>query len=215
MHNLLFDLRREVLHSKQTDTGHASCLTFIRHMETTVLQNTVSNVPEPALDETNVAPPAKETRGQASERLFKEALLVIMRQQATAIERGRQPECPVVASFIHAEPNSPLDRQKIDFLIKYKDGREAPIQVKSSARRLKRFVRECRRLRLYIHPIVINPLDEMSIVINKVKKCLMQVFNTARRLVERHVHIERTKKTRRHSHKEWCYRIHAPMMCQH
>ncbi len=184
-------------------------------METTVLQNPVSPIPELDSAESDPLPIAHESRGQTSERLFKEALLIIMRQQAAALRRGREPECPVVESFIHAEPNSPLDRQKIDFLLKGKNGRQVPIQVKSSNRRLRRFVRECRRLRLYIHPIVINPLDEMSIVINKVKKCLMQAFNSAKRLVERHVHIERTKKAKRRSKKEWCYRVHAPMMSCH
>lgn len=152
----------------------------------------------------------RENRGIYSETMVGQALLTIK-------NKGERSTLPPIIEIIHAKPNSSLDRQGVDYLIKLQTGHEIPLQVKSSTRAKRKFERHCKRFGKVIPVVVVGRCDHMSIIINRVWKSIQTVFNAILRQLNNRLHRARSKSLswspRKASRKEWCYRLHRAQMC--
>lgn len=143
-----------------------------------------------------------------SEALVENALRIISRKSESETYDG-----PTVVGFIHARPNSPLDKKMIDFLVKLKDGQSIPLQIKSSKRGMMKCLKRCRRLGITRHIIIVPPEDILAKVINRVENCLRSIVFYAERKIRAIQQSLKERQARKRSKKPWCFRIHAPQMC--
>lgn len=143
-----------------------------------------------------------DSRGAASEAAVEQALNILK-------ENKEKPKycssIPKIADFVHAPRHSRLDRKKIDFLIILADGKEVPIQVKSSERGRRKFERRNKFLGISVSVVVVHAGEELSSLIRKIINCIKIAFNKVKRTVNQKVHRRRLRR--------WYENRHAPCMC--
>ncbi|MEI7463368.1 MAG: hypothetical protein WCK03_03135 [Candidatus Taylorbacteria bacterium] len=145
----------------------------------------------------------REYRGVASEALVEQAIQVIRRKSDDKLPR--------IQSYMHAYPNSGLDRRGIDFLVRFENGLEIPLQVKSSTRGKRKFER-AHRSGPFI-PVVIASIDEeIGIIINRVIQCMRLAINRVMRQVEKQRSMLQ-RRIRSIKNRDQCNRYFAARMC--
>jgi len=148
----------------------------------------------------------RNNRGKASEALVATALTILKNRLEKKYKRGQHSNSvPLITNVVHAEPNSPLDRQKKDFVINFHGGQEVFLQVKSSERGRRKFNKICNRLGLSINVVVVDPNnDVVERVVHRLFMIIKQVFDTARRAI---ASIRaRTQRPVPKKRRQWCPR---------
>jgi len=143
-------------------------------------------------------------RGEASEALVEQAIRTISRKKSD--------DLPPIRSYIHADPNSHLDRRGIDFLVRLENGLDIPIQVKSSTRGKRKFEKS-HRFGVFIPVVVVAAEEHISRVINRVIQCIRLIINLAKRQKDRVIYAARCKSMRRAKTTDRCVRHFAASMC--
>lgn len=144
-----------------------------------------------------------EARGIASEAMVEQALETIKNKSKKGLKSR-------IVSFIHARRHSALDRRHIDFIVKLETGDEIPLQVKSSERGRRRFVRKNTGHRCFIPALAVKTGEALASIINKVIGCITLAFNKLKREAEKIIHYNRVRSQRK---KTWCVRTHPALMC--
>lgn len=143
-------------------------------------------------------------RGFASEAMVEQALVIIKSRKKSVAE---------IKEIVHAPPNSNLDRNGIDFVVKLGNGYDVPLQVKSSTRAQKKFEKRCRRTGVWIPVIVVNFGVTIWNVVRQIIHSIKLVLNTAKHAMDERIHREKEKVARRQKKKSWCVRHFVPSMC--
>ncbi len=95
--------------------------------------------------------------GLDSEAKVEQALTLIKSETINEID-------PPIKEIIRAQPNSRLDRQQIDFLVKFQNGCEIPVQVKTSWSSARNFVRRrCRNRVIIVIAAGERTIDDISV----------------------------------------------------
>ena len=175
-------------------------------------------------------------RGYENEAVVGRALDTVKRRQEARKERAEsqldeggaprqeptrpkgQFRMPCIKKITHADPNSNLDRQGIDFLIELEDGKQVPLQVKSNNGQKRKFENRHRRFKEFIPVIVVNYRDacepERAIwrLVRRIMKCIKQfliVVSRAQIRISQRINEQQRKSSR----KLRCFRYFAPSMC--
>ena len=143
-------------------------------------------------------------RGAASEALVEQAI--------QTISRKRTDDLPPIRSYVHADPNSNLDRRGIDFLVRLENGMDIPLQVKSSARGKRKFEKS-HRFGIFIPVVIVAAEEHISRVISRVIKCIKLIINLAKRQKDKFIYTARCKSMRRFKTSDRCVRHFAASMC--
>ena len=145
-------------------------------------------------------PTPSNIRGHRSETMVENALQQLQ-------QKGQPGLFPSpIESIIHAKPHSHLDRCKVDLLTILRNGSKIPIQVKSSIRSGKKFLRkleECRRrgMRLLydnIILIVVEATDTVLTVMAKLEREIQHFLEHA--ILDKAQSINRARPTKKRSH---------------
>lgn len=151
-------------------------------------------------------PTISQNRGFHSEALVEEAL-----------EKWKQNPRPdrdvdVITDYVHAEPNSWLDKKGIDFVAESVDSFRTPIQVKSTNRAKRKFENFCRRKGLLILAIAVEARDTVGRVMWKIMKGIARFRRKCAEL-KRAPFIPIPKKSPRLRRRRFCQRYNPICMC--
>lgn len=143
--------------------------------------------------------------GAENENLVEEALLNLR-------DRKKIEAIPPIKQVIHSYPNSNMDRQGIDFLVRFENGHDVPIQVKSSARAARKFEGHCRKKGVFIPVVVVFSWDKVGTIINRIVKCIKLVFTMIQRSINGVRCTENKKAARQLRRRRYCRRFNLHSM---
>jgi len=119
-----------------------------------------------------------------------------------------------IKRFIRARKHSSLDRNHIDFLVTLEEGRDVPLQVKSSERKARKFEQFCKRLGIFIPCIVVHFGETVESVIKQIVEKIKLAGNVMERQANRLVFLEKMREQKRERRARRRFsRFSAPIMC--
>ncbi len=174
--------------------------------------------------------------GIDGEALVHQTLVAIQLEEPVELAACRKG----IDRFIHAHPNDRLDKIKADFLVFLKDSTRILIQVKTSEKKEKKFVRQMRKWKDIFLSLLVKPSDTIESLRARIVTAILEMFERMKRLaylqVEREkqvdVYLERLKRVapaelrrQKREHRErmmeergqrrnrWCYRPQPCFAC--
>ena len=116
-----------------------------------------------------------------------------------------------ILGFVHATPNSPLDRKQVDFLVEVQEGMEIELQVKSSWGQARKFEHKMRRLGRLVVVLVVRTNDYIERVLYRLVKSIKLALSKKQRQINNA--IEATRARLKPKWNDRCRRFHSARMC--